>query len=137
MEDPTWEEWYDSSKVMRAESADVLFIILYCTLIVGAAGAAGLVVSATPPEFVETVLKISLVASLVIGGIGFAGAFGVPPPWPFVPHWVVDFLKANSARRREHRQARKWKRKYSLGNFPSVRSPLKNFHHQTVVPSPL
>lgn len=105
--DPRSEEWYDSSDVIGAESDGVLFIYPYCTLIMGAAGATGVVASANPPEFVETVLKIPLVAALVIGAVGFTGAFGVPLPWPFVPHWVVDIRKAKRARRRERRQARK------------------------------
>lgn len=104
---PRSEEWYDSSDVMGAGSDGVLFIYPYCTLIMGAAGAAGLVALANPPEFVETVLKVPLVAAFVIGGIGFTGVIGVPLPWPFVPHWVVAIRKAKRARRREHRQARK------------------------------
>lgn len=104
---PRSEEWYDSSDVMGAGSDGVLFIYPYCTLIMGAAGATGLVASANPPEFVEAVLKIPLVAALVIGVVGFTGVIGVPLPWPFVPGWVVDIRKAKRARRRERRQARK------------------------------
>lgn len=73
----------------------------------GAGGAMGLVASASPPEFVYTVLKVPLAAAFVIGVIGFTGAVGVPLPWPFVPRWVVDIRKANRAQRRERRQARK------------------------------
>mgnify|MGYP006910498500 CR=1 FL=1 len=62
---------------------------------------------ANPPEFVGTVLKVVLMAAFVIGAVGFTGGFGVPLPWPFVPHWVVEIRKAKRARRRERRQARK------------------------------
>ena len=46
-------------------------------------------------------------AAFVIGAVGFTGGVGVPLPWPFVPHWVVEIRKAKRARRRERRQARK------------------------------
>ncbi|WP_308606339.1 hypothetical protein [uncultured Corynebacterium sp.] len=108
---PQSEEWYDSADATGAESDGVLFIYPYGTLIMGVAGATGLVASTNLPESVETVLLVPLVAAFVIGVIGFTGAFGIPLPWPFVPHWVVDIRKAKRARRRERRQARKMKKK--------------------------
>ena len=72
----------------------------------GAAGAAGLLASTNPPEFVYMVLKIAFAAALAIGGIGFTRAVGVPLPWPFVPRWGVDIHKAKHARRRERREVR-------------------------------
>ena len=108
---PQSEEWYDSADATGAESDGVLFIYPYGTLIMGAAGATGLVASANLPESVETVLLVPLVVAFVIGGIGFTGAIGVPLPWPFVPRWVVDIRKAKRARRRARRQARKMKKK--------------------------
>lgn len=108
---PQSEEWYDSADATGAESDGVLFIYPYGTLIMGAAGATGLVASTNLPESVETVLLVPLVAAFVIGVIGFTGAIGVPLPWPFVPRWVVDIRKAKRARRRERRQARKMKKK--------------------------
>ena len=69
-----------------------------------------MVESLNPPEFVCTVLTFPLMAALVVGGIGFTGGFGVPLPWPFVPHWVVDIRKEKRARRRERREARKRER---------------------------
>lgn len=108
---PQSEEWYDSADATGAESDGVLFIYPYGTLIMGAAGATGLVASTNLPESVETVLLVPLVAAFGIGVIGFTGATGVPLPWPFVPHWVVDIRKAKRARRRERRQARKMKKK--------------------------
>ena len=108
---PASEEWYDSADVVGAESDGLLFIYPYGTLLLGAAGAAGLVGSMNLPEPVETVLVIPLVAAFVIGAIGFTGAFGIPLPWPFVPRWVVDIRKAKRARRRERRQAWKMKTK--------------------------
>ena len=107
---PRSEEWYDSADVEGAASDGVLFYYPYSTLVLGVGGVAGLVESANPPEFVYMVLKIAVPAALVIGGIGFTGGFGVPLPWPFVPHWVVDIRKAKRTRRRERRQARKRER---------------------------
>ena len=105
------EEWYDEPAWEGAASDGVLFFYPYSTLILGVAGVMGLVDSANPPEFVYTVLRVPLVASFVIGCIGFTGGFGIPLPWPFVPHWVVDIRKAKRARRREQRQARKREKK--------------------------
>lgn len=104
---PRSEKWYDEPAWEGAVSDGVLFICPYCSLIMGTAGAMGLVASANPPEFVYTVLKVPFAAAFVIGVIGFTGAVGVPLPWPFVPRWVVDIRKAKRARRRERRQARK------------------------------
>lgn len=118
---PKSEEWYDSSDVMGAGSDGVLFIYPYCTLIMGAAGATGLAARVNLPEFVETVLKVPLIAAFVIGGIGFTGAIGVLLPWPFVPPWVVDIRKAKRARRCEHRQARKGKGRIGLAIFPAFK----------------
>ena len=105
--EPRSEAWYDESDWDGAVSDGVLFIYPYCSLIMGAAGAAGLVANTNPPEFVYMVLKFPFMAALVIGGIGFTGAVGVPLPWPFVPQWVVDIRKAKRARRREHRKAKR------------------------------
>ena len=107
---PSSEEWYDSADVEGAASDGVLFYYPYSTLVLGVGGVAGLVESTNPPEFVYVVLKIAVPAALVIGGIGFTGGFGVPLPWPFVPHWVVDIRKTKRTRRRERRQARKRER---------------------------
>lgn len=104
--EPRSEEWYDESDWDGAVSDGVLFIYPYCSLIMGAAGAAGLVASTNPPEIVYMVLKVAFAAAFVIGGIGFTGAVGVPLPWPFVPRWVVDIRKAKRARRSERREAR-------------------------------
>lgn len=108
---PQSEEWYDSADATGAESDGVLFIYPYGTLIMGAAGATGLVASTNLPETVETVLLVPLVAAFGIGVIGFTGATGIPLPWSFVPRWVVDIRKAKRARRRARRQARKMKKK--------------------------
>ena len=108
---PQSEEWYDSADATGTESDGVLFIFPYGTLIMGVAGATGMVASTNLPESVETVLLVPLVAAFVIGVIGFTGAFGIPLPWPFVPRWIVDIRKAKRARRRERRQARKMKKK--------------------------
>lgn len=108
---PQSEEWYDSADATGAESDGVLFIYPFGTLIMGAAGATGLVANMNLPESAETVLLAPIVAAFVIGVIGFTGAFGIPLPWPFVPRWVVDIRKAKRARRRERRQARKMKKK--------------------------
>ena len=105
--EPRSESWYDAGDSIGATSDGVLFIYPYCSLIMGAAGAAGLVASANPPEFVHMVLKVVLTAALVIGAVGFTGAVGVPLPWPFVPHWVVDIRKKKRARRRERREAKR------------------------------
>ena len=104
---PKSEEWYDSADATGAESDGVLFVYPYGTLLMGAAGAAGLVASMNLPEPVETVLSIPLIAAFVIGAIGFTGVFGIPLPWPFVPRWVVDIRTAKRARRRARRQADK------------------------------
>ena len=77
----------------------------------GVAGATGMVASTNLPEPVEKVLGAPCMAAMLIALIGFTGAFGIPLPWPFVPHWVVDIRKAKRARRRERRQARKMKKK--------------------------
>lgn len=108
---PESEEWYDSSDSVGSVSDGPLFYYPYGTLILGMGGFAGLVDMANPPEFVETVLQFLLVTAFVIGIIGFTGGLGIPLPWPFVPRWVVDIRKAKRARRREHRQARKMKKK--------------------------
>ena len=107
--EPRSEDWYDESDWDGAVSDGVLFIYPYCSLIMGAGGAMGLVASVNPPEFVYTVLKVPLAAAFVIGVIGFTGAVGVPLPWPLAPQWVVDIRKAKRARRRERREARKRK----------------------------
>ena len=104
---PRSEKWYDEPAWEGAVSDGVLFYYPYSTLVLGVGGIAGLVESVNPPEFVTAVLKFSVMAALVIGGIGFTGAFGIPLPWPFVPRWVVDIRKAKRARRRERREARK------------------------------
>lgn len=106
---PQSEEWYDSAEPDGAESDGVLFIYPYGTLLVGAGGALGLVVSMGLPEPVETVLAAPCMVAMLIALIGFTGAFGIPLPWPFVPRWVVDIRKAKRARRRERRQA--WKKR--------------------------
>ncbi|MFH6889911.1 hypothetical protein [Corynebacterium aurimucosum] len=108
---PQSEKWYDSVDSIGADSDGVLFIYPYGSLVMGAAGATGLVASMNIPEPAETVLSIPLIAAFVIGAIGFTGAFGIPLPWPFVPRWVVDIRKAKRARRRERRQATKMKKK--------------------------
>ena len=108
--EPRSEEWYDEPAWEGMERDGVLFIYPYGSLILGASGVVGLVESVNPPEFVTAVLKFSVMAALVIGGIGFTGAFGIPLPWPFVPRWVVDIRKAKRARRRERREARKRER---------------------------
>ena len=105
--EPRSEDWYDESDWDGAVSDGVLFIYPYCTLIMGAAGAAGLVASVNPPELVYTVLMVPVAVALVIGAIGFTGAVGVPLPWPFVPHWVVDIRKKKRARRRARREAKR------------------------------
>ena len=105
--EPRSEEWYDSGDVDGGAKDGPLFVYPYGSLFFGVGGIAGLVESVNPPEFVTTVLKFSVMAALVIGGIGFTGAFGIPLPWPFVPRWVVDIRKAKRARRRERRLARK------------------------------
>lgn len=107
---PESEEWYDSADAEGAESDGLLFIYPYGTLIMGAAGAMGLVANMNLPEPAETVLLVPITAAFVIGLIGFTGATGIPLPWPFVPRWVVDIRKAKRARRRERRQARKMKK---------------------------
>ena len=108
--EPRAEEWYDEPAWEGMERDGVLFFYPYGTLFFGVGGIAGLVESVNPPEFVTAVLKFSVMAALVIGGIGFTGAFGIPLPWPFVPRWVVDIRKAKRARRRERREARKRER---------------------------
>lgn len=108
---PRSERWYDTADAEGAESDGVLFIYPYGTLIMGAAGATGLVANMNLPEPAETVLLVPIMAAFVIGVIGFTGAMGIPLPWPFVPRWVVDIRKAKRARRRERRQARKMKKK--------------------------
>ncbi|MHB0833602.1 MAG: hypothetical protein ACYCDI_00060 [Corynebacterium aurimucosum] len=108
---PRSERWYDTADAEGAESDGVLFIYPYGTLIMGAAGATGLVANMNLPEPAETVLLVPIMAAFAIGVIGFTGAIGIPLPWPFVPRWVVDIRKAKRARRRERRQARKMKKK--------------------------
>lgn len=102
---PRSEEWYDELTWEGAVSDGVLFYYPYSTLVLGVGGIAGLVESANPPEFVDTVLKVVLMAAFVVGAVGFTGGFGVPLPWPFVPRWVVAIRKAQRGRRRECRQA--------------------------------
>lgn len=104
---PRSEKRYDEPAWEGAESDGVLFYYPYCTLILGVGGVVGLVDSANPPEFVDSLLKFVFMTALGIGLIGLTGAFGIPLPWPFVPRWVVDIRKAKRARRRERRQARK------------------------------
>ena len=101
------EGWYDEPAWEGKESDGVLFYYPYCSLIMGVGGLVGLIVSLNPPVFVYSVLKVALTTAVGIGLIGLTGAIGVPLPWPFVPHWVVDIRKAKRARRRERRQARK------------------------------
>lgn len=107
---PRSEEWYDEPAWEGVVSDGVLFYYPYSTLVLGVGGIAGVVDGANPPEFVGTVLKVALMVALVIGAVGFTGGVGVPLPWPFVPHWVVDIRGAKRGRRRERRQARKRER---------------------------
>ena len=104
---PRSEQWYDESAWEGAASDGVLFYYPYCSLIMGVGGVVGLVESMNPPEFVDSVLRVVLMASVFIGLVGITGGFGIPLPWPFVPRWVVDIRKAKRARRRERREARK------------------------------
>ena len=104
---PRSEEWYDESAWEGAASDGVLFYYPYCSLIMGVGGVVGLVESMNPPEFVDSVLRVVLMASVFIGLVGITGGFGIPLPWPFVPRWVVDIRKAKRARGRERREARK------------------------------
>lgn len=104
---PRSEEWYDEFDYDGAAKDGVLFLYPYSTLVLGVAGLVGFIESMNPPEFVTSALMVAGMAALVIGGIGFTGAFGIPLPWPFVPRWVVDIRKAKRARRRERREARK------------------------------
>ncbi|ATZ04897.1 TPA: hypothetical protein JAJ60_002566 [Corynebacterium striatum] len=108
---PGSEEWYDSAEPEGAESDGLLFIYPFGTLLMGAGGALGLVVSMGLPEPVEKVLGAPFMVAMLIALIGLTGAFGIPLPWPFVPRWVVDIRKAKRARRRERRQARKMTKK--------------------------
>ena len=121
--DPRSEEWYDEPAWEGMERDGVLFFYPYGSLFFGVGGIAGLVESVNPPEFVTAVLKFSVMAALVIGGIGFTGAFGIPLPWPFVPRWVVDIRKAKRARRRERREARKRGEEDRGWGFPQSPSP--------------
>ena len=86
---PQSEEWYDSADATGAESDGVLFIYPYGTLIMGAAGATGLVASANLPESVETVLIVPLVAAFVIGVVGFTFVIGFAVLLFFFKMWVV------------------------------------------------
>jgi len=105
--DPRSEEWYDEPAWEGMERDGVLFYYPYGSLVLGVVGLVGLIESMNPPEFVTAALMVVGMAALVIGGIGFTGAFGISLPWPFVPRWVVDIRKAKRARRRERREARK------------------------------
>lgn len=104
---PRSEEWYDELAWEGAESDGVLFYYPYCSLMLGAGGVLGLVESMSPPEFVDSVLRVVFVTAVFIGAVGMTGGSGIPLPWPFVPRWVVDIRKAKRARRRERREARK------------------------------
>jgi len=104
--EPRSEEWYDEPAWEGMERDGVLFFYPYGSLVLGVAGVLGLIDIMNPPEFVDSVLQGVFMAALLIGGIGFTGAFGIPLPWPFVPRWVVDIRKAKRARRRERREAR-------------------------------
>lgn len=103
---PRSEQWYDESAWEGAASDGVLFYYPYCSLMLGAGGALGLVESINPPEFVGSVLRVVFLTAVFIGAVGMTGGFGIPLPWPFVPRWVVDIRKAKRARRRERREAR-------------------------------
>ena len=107
---PQDEEWYDASEPEGADSDGALFIFPYGSLILGSRGIEGLVRMADFPDPVQTVLLVPPVVLLIIGFIGFTGAFGIPLPWPFVPRWVVDIRKAKRARRRERWQGKKTNR---------------------------
>lgn len=110
-EDSSNGKWYDSVDSIGADSDGVLFIYPYGTLMIGAGGAIGLIVSMGLPELVEKALGAPFLVALLISFVGVTGAFGIPLPWPFVPRWVVDIRKAKRARRHERRQARKMKKK--------------------------
>ncbi|WP_246816176.1 hypothetical protein [Corynebacterium sp. HMSC06G04] len=72
---PRSERWYDTADSEGAKSDGVLFIYPYGTLIMGAAGATGLVANMNLPEPVEAVLFLPFIAAFVIGAIGFTGAW--------------------------------------------------------------
>lgn len=112
---PESEAWYDTGDAQGADSDGALYIFPYGSLIMGAAGAAGLVEALHLPEPIETVFQAPIVIAFLIGVIGFTGALGIPLPWPFVPRWVVKIRKTKRARARQRRAEKKAKRKKSRG----------------------
>ena len=88
----------------------------------GTAGAMVLVQSVNLHEFASKGLTIPFAAAFAIGVIGFMVAVGVPLPWPFVPHWVVDIRKA----KRDRKEARSRERKKRAGDLIRDRSSLKS-----------
>lgn len=68
----------------------------------GTAGAMVLVQNVNLHRFASKGLTIPFAAAFAVGVIGFMVAVGVPLPWPFAPHWVVDIRKA----KRDRKEAR-------------------------------
>lgn len=112
---PESEAWYDTGDAQGADSDGALYIFPYGSLIMGAAGAAGLVEAFHLPEPIQTAFQVPIVIAFLIGVIGFTGALGIPLPWPFVPRWVVKIRKTKRARARQRRAEKKAKRKKSRG----------------------
>ena len=112
---PESEAWYDSADAQGADSDGALYIFPYGSLIMGSAGAAGLVGAFHLPEPIETVFQVPIIVAFLIGVVGFTGAFGIPLPWPFVPRWVVKIRKTKRARARQRRAEKKAKKKKSRG----------------------
>ncbi|WP_293876690.1 hypothetical protein [uncultured Brevibacterium sp.] len=112
---PESEAWYDTGDAQGADSDGALYIFPYGSLIMGAAGAAGLVGAIHLPEPFETVFQVPIITAFIIGAIGFTGALGIPLPWPFVPRWVVKIRTTKRARARQRRAEKKANTKKSRG----------------------
>lgn len=124
--EPRSEAWYDELDWDGAVSDGVLVIYPYCSLIMGVAGAAGLVTSANPPELVHMMLKIVLQRLSSPEVLGSLERSGFRSCGLLFRGGSLTSTKQNVLDGASVEKPGKGKQKNKLGSFTCVRSALKS-----------
>ena len=96
-------EWYDDYREIPN-----LWVLPYCTPVfsVGALQIIYDELGAPGGAFVAEPLRILGIITVFMIPIGILGGVGVPLPWPFAPHWVVERRKKDREKRRKRKASR-------------------------------